>query len=32
MDMNKFTLNGYLAAINKIVSLVIDKLFIKGKL
>ena len=30
--MNKYTLNDYLSAINKVVTLVIDKLFIKGKL
>lgn len=32
MDMNKYTLNDYLAAINQVVTLVVDKLFIKGKL
>lgn len=32
MDMDKYTLNDYLAAINQVVNLVIDKLFIKGKL
>jgi hypothetical protein len=32
MDMDKYKLDDYLSAINAIVTLVVDKMFIKGKL
>lgn len=32
MNMEKYSLDDYLAAINQVVNLVVDKLFIKGKL
>lgn len=32
MDMDKYKLDDYLSAINAIVTLVVEKMFIKGKL
>jgi hypothetical protein len=32
MDIEKYTLDDYLAAINQVINLVVEKLFVKGKL
>jgi hypothetical protein len=32
MDIEKYSLDDYLAAINQVANLVVDRLFIKGKL
>ncbi len=32
MDMKKYALEDYLAAVNQVVTLVVDKMFINGKL